>query len=277
VSPQIEWRVTGAARYETLMQYRHGALRLESAVKHLRLFQTIVMAAAALAVMPSVARAEARAVIELFTSQGCSSCPAADKLMGELAKDPSVVVISVPIDYWDYLGWKDTLAKPRHTARQRGYSAVRGDREVYTPQAVINGSAHALGSDRAAIDSVIKKTRQNDSILSVPVRLSLSNEKLDVSLDAAKHPANAEVWLCSISKAVPVTIGRGENRGHTVTYHNVVRQWTRLGAWNGTAQTFSVPRSELRRDGVDTIAVLVQGGTIESPGAMLGAAVKPLD
>ena len=97
----------------------------------------------------SVAEAEPRGVIELFTSQGCSSCPAADKLVGELALDPSLVSISLPIDYWDYLGWKDTLADPRNTARQKAYSKVRGDREVYTPQVVVNGSVHALGSDRA--------------------------------------------------------------------------------------------------------------------------------
>ena len=247
-------------------------------MKHLRLLKTVVVSAAAIAALsPTLARGEPRAVIELFTSQGCSSCPAADKLMGEFAKDPSTVVISIPIDYWDYLGWKDTLAKPRHTARQRGYSTVRGDREVYTPQAVINGAAHVLGSDRAAIEAVIKKTRQQASVLSVPVELSLSSEKLDVTLAAAREPTNAEVWLCSIAKAVPVAIGRGENRGHTITYHNVVRQWIKLGPWSGAAQTFSVPKGEFKRDGVDAVAVLVQGGTSDSPGAMLGAALKPLD
>ena len=100
----------------------------------------------------SFAQGEPRAVIELFTSQGCSSCPAADKLLGELAADPSLVPISVPIDYWDYLGWKDTLADPRNTARQKAYAHVRGDGQVYTPQVVVNGSLHVLGSDRAAIE-----------------------------------------------------------------------------------------------------------------------------
>src|ERR1700704_5314493 len=103
----------------------------------------------------SSVQAEPRAVIELFTSQGCSSCPAADKLLGELANDPSLVSISVPIDYWDYLGWKDTLADPRNTARQRAYAHVRGDGKVYTPQVVVNGSGHALGSDKSAIEQAI--------------------------------------------------------------------------------------------------------------------------
>src|SRR5262245_8809843 len=105
-----------------------------------------------------VARAEPRAVIELFTSQGCSSCPAADTLAGELARDPSLVVMSLSIDYWDYLGWKDTLALPGHTNRQRAYSKARGDREVYTPQVVVNGTTHVLGSDKEAIDHAIAQT-----------------------------------------------------------------------------------------------------------------------
>jgi hypothetical protein len=116
---------------------------------------------AGLLIATAVARAgEPRALLELFTSQGCSSCPAADKLLGELAADPSLVAISVPIDYWDYLGWKDTLASPAHSARQRAYARVRGDRQVYTPQIVVNGAMHALGSDRAAIERAIAQTDQ---------------------------------------------------------------------------------------------------------------------
>src|SRR5690349_13144523 len=93
-----------------------------------------LLLAAAMAVgLSGSAAAEPRAVLELFTSQGCSSCPAADKLLGELAKDPSVIALSLPVDYWDYLGWKDTLASPQYTAKQRAYSKARGDREIYTP------------------------------------------------------------------------------------------------------------------------------------------------
>ena len=98
------------------------------------------------------AGAEPRAVIELFTSQGCSSCPAADKLIGEMSKDPNVIALSLAVDYWDYLGWKDTNAISGHSNRQRAYAKVRGDREVYTPQVVVNGAIHVLGSDKAAID-----------------------------------------------------------------------------------------------------------------------------
>src|SRR4051812_44175949 len=117
----------------------------------------------ALAILTSAdVRAEPRAVIELFTSQGCSSCPAADKLAGELARDPSLVVMSLPIDYWDYLGWKDTLALPGHSRRQKAYSKARGDREVYTPQVVVNGVMHVLGSDKDAIEHAIAQTRTQD-------------------------------------------------------------------------------------------------------------------
>src|SRR6187455_3306901 len=127
------------------------------------------------------AQAEPRAVIELFTSQGCSSCPAADKLLGELAADPSLVSISVPIEYWDYLGWKDTLADPRNSARQKGYAHVRGDGQVYTPQVVVNGSMHVLGSDKAAIEHAIKQSRPNALTLSLPVTLAVANGRVSAS------------------------------------------------------------------------------------------------
>src|SRR6266498_3288685 len=176
------------------------------------------------------ARADPRAVVELFTSQGCSSCPPADRLLGELARDPAILAMSLPIDYWDYLGWKDTLSNPRHTARQRGYARIRGDREVYTPQAVINGAAHALGSDKAAIDAAILATKADPSTLSVPVKLAVSADRLDVTIAAgANAPAGSEVWLCELASTVPVAISRGENGGRTIVYHNVVRRWLRLG------------------------------------------------
>src|ERR1041385_8896773 len=113
---------------------------------------------------------EPRAVIELFTSQGCSSCPPADKLIGEYARDPSVIALSLAVDYWDYLGWKDTLAMSGHSNRQRAYAKSRGDRQVYTPQAVIDGAIHALGSDKAAIERAIRLEHERSSPLAVPVK-----------------------------------------------------------------------------------------------------------
>src|SRR5215475_3578675 len=107
------------------------------------------------------AHADPRAVVELFTSQGCSSCPPADKVIGELAKDPDVIALSMPIDYWDYLGWKDTLADARFSARQKAYSRMRGDRDVYTPQAIVNGSAQVIGSNLESIKQAIHDTGKN--------------------------------------------------------------------------------------------------------------------
>src|ERR1700742_3159343 len=120
------------------------------------------------------AHADPRAVVELFTSQGCSSCPPADKLLGELAKDPSVIALSMPIDYWDYLGWKDTLADARFSARQKAYSWTRGDRDVYTPQVVVNGEAHVIGSDIAGIERAIDMTGKRDGVMSVPVSMTVT-------------------------------------------------------------------------------------------------------
>ena len=216
--------------------------------------------------------ADPRALVELFTSQGCSSCPAADKLLGELAGDPSLVAVSVPIDYWDYLGWKDTLASPTHSARQRAYARVRGDRQVYTPQIVVNGSTHVLGSDHAAIERAIVQTDRNAAIMSVPVLMSIGGSKLNVRVESSgRDHFGGEVWLCPLAKSVQVQIGRGENRGRTVTYHNVVRRWVKLGDWIGTESTWSIPISEIETDEIDATVVMVQQGTHDRPGIILGA------
>lgn len=224
-----------------------------------------------------LARAGPRALLELFTSQGCSSCPPADKLLGEFAKDPSVIALSLPIDIWDYLGWKDTLALPGHSKRQRAYAEVRGDRQVYTPQIVVNGSMHVLGSDRASIERTIAATERNPAIMSLPVLLSTAAGDLNVTVKAgsAKRAAG-EVWLCPLISAIAVAVGRGENRGHTITYHNVVRGWRKLGDFGGTDTTWSVPVSELESPEVDAAAVMVQEGTKQKPGIILGAALTPL-
>jgi hypothetical protein len=225
------------------------------------------------------AHADPRAVVELFTSQGCSSCPPADQIIGELAKDPSVIALSMPIDYWDYLGWKDTLADSRFSARQKAYSQMRGDRDVYTPQAVVNGTSHVIGSDRAGIEGAISSTKDSDDVMSVPVSMTLTGRQLNVSV-AASHPGSSashgEIWICAISKAVPISIARGENRGHEVTYHNVVRNLLKVGDWNGAAGSWNVPLENISREGVDAAAVYVQDGNREKPGAMLGAAFTSL-
>jgi hypothetical protein len=226
-----------------------------------------------------VARAaEPRAVLELFTSQGCSSCPAADKLLGEMTTDPSIIALSLPIDYWDYLGWKDTLASPADSARQRAYAHMRGDREVYTPQIVVNGAMHVLGSDQSAIEHMITQTDQKAGVMSVPVDVTLGGGGLSVKVEAVQNAPSGggEVWLCPLMRTVPVAIDRGENHGRTITYHNVVRSWVKLGDWTGAELTWNVPMSQIKTDGIDAAAVMVQEGSHDKPGVILGAAYTPL-
>jgi hypothetical protein len=225
----------------------------------------------------SPVQAEPRAVVELFTSQGCSSCPTADKLLGELANDPSLVPLSMPIDYWDYLGWKDTLADPRNTARQRAYAHVRDDGQVYTPQVVVNGSLQVLGSDKAAIERAIVQSLKYGAMSSPPVTLVVADGRLKVAVpEGMDGGTDAEVWLCGIVKAVTIAIGRGENKGRTVTYHNVVRRWIRLGDWTGKANAWSVPLQTLKGDGIDEAAILLQSGTMDKPKGVLGATLVTL-
>jgi hypothetical protein len=241
-----------------------------------RRYLAFAAVATVLTIGVTASAAEPRAVIELFTSQGCSSCPPADKLLGELSRDPTLMPLSLGIDYWDYLGWKDTMALAGHSNRQKSYARVFHE-NVYTPQAVINGSVQALGSDRAAIERAIAESRRNAATLSLPLTLTIDNGRLTVSApDAKSEDAKAELWLCPVSKKVEVAIGRGENSGHTLTYHNVVRRWVRLGTWNGHAATWSIPIADFKTDAVDGVAVLLQNGAAASPGVILGASMVSL-
>lgn len=202
-------------------------------------------------------------VIELFTSQGCSSCPPADALLESYTKRSDVVALSFPVDYWDYLGWKDTLASPRFSARQRAYAKARGDGAVYTPQVVVNGLAHGVGSRRSDIDQAIEATGKTIKPLLVPLKVSSSNGRLTVEAGAAQAGATikeATLWLAVIDPKVEVTIQRGENRGSTVTYHNVVRELTPIGMWSGAPLTVTLENHALGRTGNQACAVLLQQG-----------------
>ena len=215
-----------------------------------------------------------KAVVELFTSQGCSSCPPADKLLGEIAAQPDVIALTLAVDYWDYLGWKDTLAKHGHSVRQKAYAKVRGDGKMFTPQVVVNGSAMTIGSDKDAVQhSVITGTHP-----SVPVTVETRNGRIYVNVGAGNVAAGspaAEVWLCPVASRMKVDIGRGENEGQAMAYHNVVRGWEKLGDWTGHAATFETairPKTE----GIDSVAILVQAGSASAPGPIVGAALQPL-
>jgi hypothetical protein len=239
-----------------------------------------VLIAIIAAALSSVAVASAqtpRALIELFTSQGCSSCPPADTLLAELRKDASLVTLSLPIDYWDYLGWKDTLALPNHTARQKAYAQMRRDREVYTPQVVVNGVVQALGSDRIEIENALQRSRQKTATPSLPVTVSVTDDRISVTLpDTSREVRPSEVWLCPLTRSVRVAVGRGENRGRDLTYTNVVRRWVKLGTWSGRSEAFTVPLDAIMTNDIDSIAVIVQSGTSAKPGAIIGASYASL-
>lgn len=223
------------------------------------------------------ARAEApRAVVELFTSQGCSSCPPADALLGSLAKDRDLVVLSLPVDYWDYLGWKDTLASPAFTARQKAYSQARGDGQIYTPQVVVDGLVHALGSDRAEIERAATAAHGGAGVLSVPVGVVETAGALSVTVGAASGAAKAgSLWLAPVVRTRSVAIGRGENTGRSVTYTNVVRGLVKLGDWTGAPLRLDVPASTARAGGADSFVVILQAAAGSRPGAILGVAKGP--
>jgi hypothetical protein len=209
---------------------------------------------------------EVRAVVELFTSQGCSSCPPADRLLTELTRERNLVALTMPVDYWDYLGWKDTLAQPMFTARQRAYGGARGDHAVYTPQAVVNGLRHALGSDRAAIEKAASA-----GPLPIAVTIEENGAGARVRLPAAAgHSGPADVLLLPVKRAQKVTISRGENTGQVATYSNVARAIHKLGSWNGAAANFEVPPALVSAAEADGFAVLVQAG--KGPGRVFGAA-----
>ncbi|MCB8819092.1 DUF1223 domain-containing protein [Microvirga rosea] len=214
-----------------------------------------------------------RAVIELFTSQGCSSCPPADALLASLARQSDLVALSFPVDYWDYLGWKDTLAQPLFTARQKGYAESRSDRQVYTPQIVVNGMKPCIGSDQARIEKSIQATNEGRATLPVDVSLKEESGVVTISVAETAHTTQkrGEVWVLPVMRAQTVPIGRGENRGKTVTYANVVRGMTRVGEWQGGSARFEIPRSTAQGD-ADGYVVLVQTAEGAKPGPILGAA-----
>lgn len=238
-------------------------------------------AAAALSfVAPAVAETPAArrpVVIELFTSQGCSSCPPADKLLATLARAPDVFALSMPVDLWDYVGWKDTLALPYHSQRQRQYAKGRGDNRVYTPQAVINGIAHVVGSDPAALQAMGNECYGRDGALGVKISAQQADGGLKVNLGAASEggPKAAVLWLVRVASQRDVQIKRGENSGHTITYLNVARGFVRIGDWSGEAATFSVGADQLASADSDGWMLLLQAGSPYRPGVILAAAKSP--
>lgn len=173
-------------------------------------------------------------VVELFTSQGCSSCPPADALIGTLATKEDVIALSLHVDYWDYIGWADEFAEPAFTERQKMYARAAGARTIYTPQMIVGGMEHVVGVRPEELSALISQHRAQP--MPVEVRLHRADGSLLIEV-AAAGPLDrpAVVQLVRYLPSETVAISRGENAGQTVTYSNIVRDWDEIGVWDGTA------------------------------------------
>jgi hypothetical protein len=213
-----------------------------------------------------------KAVVELFTSQGCSSCPRADALMDStFSKRPDVLALSFAVDYWDYIGWKDTNGSPRNSARQREYARTRGDGAVYTPQMVINGLTHVVGSQGPEIERAINKassTAASDWV-QMTVKAGPNGHVIDVPTSSAGRTQTAQLYLVGVKRRQSVKIERGENAGRSITYTNVVRELIPLGTWTGAPMSLTIPEQRLALTTCDAFAVILQRG---AGGPMIGAA-----
>jgi hypothetical protein len=193
-------------------------------------------------VAPGGAGAGAQLIlVELYTAQGCEACRTANTHVAELADAPNVVVLTFPVDHWDYLGWRDTFARPEFAARQRAYATAMGDRSLKTPQVVINGARAASGAASARVTRVIASTPQATG---AALRISAAGPERAL-IEIARGPLRsrpADVWLATVDpRAVAVTPARGENAGQPVLQRNVVLNLQHLGAWTGAARRFDAP------------------------------------
>ncbi|MEY1555126.1 DUF1223 domain-containing protein [Yoonia sp. R2331] len=223
-----------------------------------------LLAALALTTTLTGGAASADTVIELYTSQGCSSCPPADAMLAQLATRGDVIPLALHVDYWDYLGWKDDLASPAFTRRQKGFAEAAGSATVYTPQMVIGGVDHVIGSRPMQVMDAIQA--HNAAADRVSVTLSRSGDRLQINATGrGALPREAVVQVVRYVPAVTRDIKRGENAGKTITYTNTVTSWQVAGRWN-PQQPLSM---QAQVTGAEPVVVIIQDGT---SGPILGAA-----
>lgn len=218
-----------------------------------------------------ISRSAPVGIVELFTSQGCSNCPKADRAIEALAESDDVVTITYHVDYWNYLGWEDTLSAKENTERQYGYAKTLGIRNVFTPQIILNGLHDAKVSDAGKIRARLASLDQGGERLSVPVTASLSPAEMTISIgDGA---GNADVIIAYYRKRTVVEIKTGENEGKKITYRNAVTKLETVGMWDGKALTIKLPAALLAKRGFDGCAILLQSHDANgNPGRILGAA-----
>ena len=223
----------------------------------------------------ATAQVRLKAVLELYTSQGCSSCPPADALLQSYTQRSDIVALTLPVDYWDYLGWKDTLANAKFTARQRNYAKHRGDGRIYTPQVVINGIAHVVGSSARDIDGAIAATTAAFVRSAVPISVRLEQGRLVIDAGAVADGGeikDATIWLAVIKNEAEIVVRSGENRGKTLKFYNVVREITPVGMWTGKPLTIRLDRETVKLPDTESAAVIIQNG---KAGPIIGAAMLP--
>ena len=232
-------------------------------------FQRLLIAAVALALeIPAPCVGKRQVVLELYTSQGCSSCPPADALIGHLSDRSELLALSLPVTYWDMLGWKDTLASEANTRRQKAYSAAMGRGGVYTPQIIVDGVTDVVGSREAQVEAAISARRSD--MREVPILLSVSPGAVHIAIGSLpeKSADDATVWLFHVLRRAAVRIGAGENKGRNIDYRNVVRDIRAVAIWKGQPLSLDIPRGDHALPGYDSIAVLVQEGAY---GRVIGA------
>ncbi|GJE76872.1 DUF1223 domain-containing protein [Methylorubrum suomiense] len=234
-----------------------------------------VAASLALLAPPAIAGPETappvRAVVEMFTSQGCSACLPADRLTGEFSREPGLLSLTVPVTYWDYLGWKDTLADHAFDERQRAYAVQNRLPQLATPQAVVSGRDLIPGSDRTRLSRLVAESGP----LPVRVKVCERNERIVIDVEAQATAWPAEIWLVPVARSRPVAIGHGANEGRVAVYANVVRGFHRVGTWSGAATRLELSRAITHVNGADGYAVLLQTGGVSRAGRIIGAAKGP--
>ncbi|WP_310621880.1 DUF1223 domain-containing protein [Flexibacterium corallicola] len=212
-----------------------------------------------------------KAVVELYSSQGCGYCPPANKLLSELSKKPNVIAMDFHVNIWDFMGWKDTLANKKNTDRQRAYALSRHDKGVYTPQAIINGKQDVAGNDRQGL----LETVEAQTPLSLDVNARIDKTMLDVSVSGKAHPlepTEADIYLLRLTKKKEVDIQGGDNAGKDMQYVNVVTDIIPIGMWMGKDTVLRFPKSALGEINDNTQwVVLVQSMNTKGPGPILGA------
>jgi hypothetical protein len=213
-------------------------------------------------------RTNPRAVVELFTSQGCAQCPPADALLTSLAQDGDVVALAYHVDYWDYVGWQDTFGAQEYSDRQRAYAQSWGSSRIFTPQMVVNGTKGVVGSKRPDVHGAL-----DEASLPLSVAVAREGDMLKVAIPADRSLGDAVVWLITFKDRAEIAIDKGENAGKSMVYTQVVTGRQALGMWEGsTGASIKLPLSEMLADGSTGLAILVQQEEDGLPGPILGAA-----